>query len=197
MLDTTLFSLRRPPPATLGAAISTQGDAPLTYDLVGRTDGLLPDGWVHEERSIELGHGQTVFTKARAELERWAQFDLSWVWPIRNDVALQEGEVFGFVARHFGVWSINVCRIVYVVDESDGPLVRYGFGYGTIGTHAVRGEERFLLQFDTNTQAVSFQIRKFSLPSSRLLVLLGPVTRWVQRRFTEDALSRMAAAVAE
>jgi uncharacterized protein (UPF0548 family) len=196
MLDRTLFSFRRPPATTLSAVITSQSDAPLTYDLVGRTDAILPRGWVHEEQRILLGHGPQVFTAAKAQLARWAQFDLSWVWPIRDDVPLRVGEAFGFLARHYGIWSINVCRIVYVVDEPDGPLARYGFGYGTVGTHAVRGEERFLLVHDHTTDEVCFEIRKFSLPSSRLLQVLGPFTRWVQRRFTTDALARMQRAVA-
>ena len=47
------------------------------------------------------------------------------------------------LARSIGLWWLNACRIVAVVDE-DGPVKRFGFAYGTLPDHAGSGEERFL-----------------------------------------------------
>ena len=57
--------------------------------------------------------------------------------------------------------------------------------------HAVRGEERFMVEWDRDSDVVTFGIRKFSRPVGAFLAMAGPVVRWVQHRFTEDALLRM------
>jgi uncharacterized protein (UPF0548 family) len=48
----------------------------------------------------------------------------------------------GVLGRHFGVWSLNACRIAYVIEEVPS-LRRYGFAFGTLPGHVERGEERF------------------------------------------------------
>ena len=49
---------------------------------------------------------------------------------------------FDLLARALGLWVLNACRIVYVIEE-DGPLRRFAFAYGTLPEHAESGEERF------------------------------------------------------
>jgi len=43
------------------------------------------------------------------------------------------------LARSIGLWWLNACRIVYVVDKVD----KFGFAYGTLPDHAGSGEERW------------------------------------------------------
>jgi len=43
---------------------------------------------------------------------------------------------------HFGFWSLNAARIVYLIEE-DGPCEKHGFAYGTLPEHGERGEERW------------------------------------------------------
>ncbi len=40
--------------------------------------------------------------------------------------------------RHYGFWSLNACRIVYVVDDR-GAHPRFGFAYGTLTEHGESG----------------------------------------------------------
>ena len=40
--------------------------------------------------------------------------------------------VVGVLGRHFGLWSLNACRIVYVIEEEGSLLKRYGFAFGTL-----------------------------------------------------------------
>lgn len=190
------LSLLRPSTEVVDALIRDHTSAALTYDAVGGTLGVLPSGWVIDDRDVVLGKGESVFAAATAAMRRWAQFNLAWVAPVRTDVPIAEGELFSFLARAFGVWSVNVCRIVYVVDERDASASRFGFAYGTVGAHSVRGEERFMVTWDRTTDEVRFGIRKFSLPANLLIAALGPVTRWIQGRFTRDALARMQFEVA-
>ena len=126
-----------------------------------------------------------------AALRGWKQFDLGWVTPYDASVPLVAGATFAFVSHQLGLWSVNVCRIVYVIDEQEGPVRRFGFAYGTVGDHVVRGEERFLLTQDA-AGTVRFLIDKFSRPANALVWLSGPLATWLQRRFSEGAIARLA-----
>ena len=191
----SLLSLMKPTGDRLKALVDRDAMSRLTYTQVGATLTELPEGWSTDEQQVTLGSGERCFRDAVEALQRWDQFDLDWVVPLSTEVPLREGELFTFLAYTLGVWSVNMCRIVYVVDEEDDQHARFGFAYGTVGEHSVRGEEQFMLEWDRSTNEVTFSIRKFSLPASVLLKVLGPVTRWVQQRFTREALARMAAGV--
>jgi len=186
-----VLSLFQPRAPYVNALMEERSVSPFTYDDVGGTGGELPSGWAHDEKVISLGRGEAVWKVACAALRGWRQFDLSWVRPFRMDVPLESGACFAFLSRSLGVWSVNVCRVVYVIEEDDGAVSRFGFAYGTVGPHAVRGEERFMVEWDHDSDVVTFGIRKFSRPVGAFLAMAGPVVRWVQHRFTEDALLRM------
>jgi uncharacterized protein (UPF0548 family) len=187
----SLLSIVRPSDERVSRVVAAQQDEALTYPMVGSTKGVLPEGWNWDHQRTELGYGEATYRRAVSALRSWTQFDLDWVWPVQRDVELREGAIFAFVARSLGVWSINVCRVVYLLDEQDPSDARFGFAYGTVGAHSVRGEEQFIVHWDRLTDEVTFEIRKFSLPGNMLLSLLGPVTRSVQNRFTVDAMQRM------
>ena len=189
------LSLLRPSQTRIAHLVASQSEAPLTYGAVGATRGVMPEGWSTDEGTRIVGHGEAAYRRAKDALTRWAQFDLDWIWPLSTEVPIRPGALFGFVARPLGVWTVNLCRVVYTIDEEDAGGARFGFAYGTVGAHAVRGEERFLIQWDRATDRVWFSIRKFSRPASPLLWVLGPITRWVQRRFTHQALARLASEV--
>ena len=190
-----LLSVARPTPAQVHGVVLAQASGQLTYPDVGATRGPMPHGWSHDASDEVLGRGMATFDRAVHAMRSWSQFDLTWVFPQDRAVPIEEGRLFGFLAHTYGVWSVNVCRIVYVIDERDDRGARFGFAYGTVGAHSVRGEERFLIEWDRETDQVRFEIRKFSKPAIALLRLLGPLTRRVQRRFTVQALDRLHAEV--
>ena len=82
-----------------------------------------------------------VFRSAIAALRRWEQFNLGWVeaWP--SNTPIQPGEVVAVMGRALGIWWLNACRVVFVVDEA-GPTSKFGFAYGTLPGHVESGEER-------------------------------------------------------
>ena len=164
--------------------------AEFTYAPVGATHEGLPDGWMHDDVETVVGVGEGAWEQAVAGLRSWAQFDLGWVVPHDRDVPLTPGATFAFVSRQLGMFSVNVCRVVYAVDESVDGTRRFGFAYGTVGNHVVKGEELFLLEQDPSG-TVRFRISKFWRPAHPLVRLAGPLARHVQRRFSTEALARM------
>jgi uncharacterized protein (UPF0548 family) len=98
------------------------------------------------------------------------------------------------VARICGVWWLNACRIVYVIDET-GPVQRFGFAYGTLPDHAETGEERFMIEWDRADDSVWYDILAFSRPRHWLARLGYPFSRLVQRRFARRSAEAMQRAI--
>lgn len=113
-------------------------------------------------------------------------FDTGWTELCRRDARICVGTTVAVAAAHYGFWSLNACRVVYVVDESGGPHPRCGFAYGTLAEHAETGEERFTVEMLPEDGSVWYDINAFSRPSG--LARLGyPFARGLQRRFFRDS----------
>jgi len=96
--------------------------------------------------------------------------------------------------RHFGFYSLNACRIVYVVDE-EGPIERFGFAYGTLGEHAESGEERFTVEWNRDDDMVWYDILAFSRPRQMLARLGYPLSRSLQKKFAKGSKLAMLQSV--
>ena len=94
------------------------------------------------------------------------------------------------VAHHIKFWSLNACRIVYVIDE-ETDVKRFGFAYGTLADHAERGEERFTIEWNLSDDSVWYDILAFSQANKPAAKLGYPITRMFQRRFARDSMKRM------
>jgi hypothetical protein len=94
------------------------------------------------------------------------------------------------IARAIGLWWLNACRIVYVVDESES-VRRFGFVYGTLPDHAGTGEERFLIEWDRDDDSVWYDILAFSRPNQFLTRLGYPLVRRTQKRFGRESAAVM------
>ena len=160
------------------------------------TRGRAPAGYQADHNRIRLGGGASAFAEACAALRRWAMFDLGWLELLPADAAIEPGVIVCVRVRHFGIWSLNACRIVYVVDE-DGPRKRYGFAYGTLDDHAERGEERFTIEWNREDDAVWYDILAYSEPRHPLVRFAYPLARAMQKRFARDSLEAMRRALPE
>jgi uncharacterized protein (UPF0548 family) len=112
-------------------------------------------------------------------------------WP---DAPVQPESTVAVVIKHFGFWSLNCCRIVYVINE-DGPIRRFGFAYGTLPEHTEQGEERFTVEWHRSSDLVCYDIFSFSRPGHIAAKAAYPVARWLQRRFLRQSLAAMKNAV--
>ncbi|HKB36468.1 MAG TPA: DUF1990 domain-containing protein, partial [Gemmataceae bacterium] len=192
----SMLSLRKPSAERLRDFLAAQSKLDLTYPAVGATAAVPPAGYVVDRTRIKLGEGAKVFAAGKAALERWEHFRLGWVetWP--PDAPIQAGQVVGVIARLFGLWWLNACRIVYAVDEA-GPVQRFGFAYGTLPQHAESGEERFTVEWHERDAAVWYDILAFSRPQQLLARLGYPFTRRLQKRFARDSAASLRRAVGQ
>jgi len=189
-----MLSLRKPSVDALRRFLAAQRELPFTYTAVGATAETPPAGYVVDRTRIKLGEGEPMFRSAIAALRRWEQFNLGWVeaWP--SHTPIQKGEVVAVMGRAVGVWWLNACRVVYVVDEA-GPLSKFGFAYGTLPGHVESGEERFLIEWDQSDDSVWYDILAFSRPYQFSARLGYPVVRRLQKRFGRDSAASMLRAV--
>ena len=189
-----MISFRKPSPAILRDFLLAQNRLDLTYGAIGATASVPPVRAVVDHTRVWLGRGEEVFRAGREALRRWAQYQLDWVqtWP--PDVSIQQGESVVILARSLGLWWLNACRIVYVVEE-DEPVVRFGYGCGTLPGHLGTGEERFLVEWDREEGGVWYDLLAFSRPYHFLARLGYPYLRRMQKRFGRESAAAMRRAV--
>ena len=186
-----MFLLREPSPEAIRRFISSQRDLRFSYPEVGATAGELPPAYLVDRNRIKLGTGREGYERAIAALRNWKQFDLGWVRMVPPETIIEAGAVVAILTHHFGFWSLNACRIVYLISE-DGPVKKFGFAYGTLSSHVERGEERFTIEWHESDDTVWYDILAFSRPNQFLVRLGFPLARRLQKRFARDSLAAMA-----
>ncbi len=189
-----MVSLRRPSIGTIRAFLASQSNRRFTYTAVGATSSKPPAGYTVDHTRVRLGEGEQVFTRARAALRQWDQFRLGWMEAWSPKASIEPGDPVAIIARNLGLWWLNACHIVYVIDEAE-PDRRYGYASGTLPAHAGEGEERFLVEWDRASGEVWFDILAFSRPHGLLAWLGYPYMRWVQKRFGRESARAMLEAV--
>jgi uncharacterized protein (UPF0548 family) len=119
---------------------------------------------------------------------------MNWVELLYPDTPIRIGETVAVLIRHLGIWSLNPSRIVYTIEES-GSVWRTGFAYGTLLDHSESGEERFLVEWSRNDDAVWYDVLAFSRPHHPLVRMAYPIARILQKRFARDSQDAMRRAV--
>jgi uncharacterized protein (UPF0548 family) len=188
-----MFCLKKPDRSSTLAFILAQQNQTFSYLEVGSSRQRAPAGYTVDYNRVNLGQGVDTFERAKRAVIQWKMFDMPWLnlcWP---DAPVEPGSTVAVVASHLGFWSMNACRIIYVIEER-GSSERYGFAYGTLRGHAEIGEERFMVEFNPNDQSVWYDLYAFSWPSS-LARLAYPFARALQKRFARDSKAAMQEAV--
>jgi len=188
-----VFGLTAPSEEEIRRFISRQNDSVFSYSEVGASATAVPTGYNVDDNRIQLGRGEVTWPRAAEAIRSWQMFSMPWVrlyWP---SAPIQVGTNVAVSVRHFGFYSVNACRIVYIVDE-EKPLRRFGFAYGTLAEHAESGEERFTVELDEKDD-VWYDILAFSRPRQPLARLGYPLSRSLQKRFARDSKAAMLQAV--
>jgi uncharacterized protein (UPF0548 family) len=190
-----LFLLAKPSDEQIRNIIAAQRSVPFSYPFAGGSRDDAPQaGYQRDHNRITLGAGEATFNRAVAAMQRWEMFNFPWMqlcWP---DASIAVGTTVALLAASFGLWTLSVCRIVYLI-EDDGPTRRYGFAYGTLPEHVARGEERFLVEWNRADDSVCYDILAFSQPNQLLTRLGYPAMRIAQKRFARDSKRAMLRAV--
>ena len=189
-----MFLLHKPSEEMVSQFIRSQRELAFTYSQTRATqEADAPSGYYVDHNRAKLGTGNEIYEKAVAALRNWEQFELGWVSIVPSDTALRVGAVVAVRAQTFGAWSLNSCRIVYVIDEEQ-PVKRFGFAYGTLPDHVECGEERFIIEQQADS-SVFYDIFAFSRPRQMLVRMGVPIARRLQRRFVRDSIAAMTRAV--
>lgn len=181
-----VWSFRKPSIEFIRRFLDEQQKLKVTYSFVGATAATPPAGFVVDRTRIRLGRGEAAFLAAKTALQRWDQFRLNWLEVYPSETPLQTGAVVAVLAWAAGLWWLNACRIVYVVNEN-GPVNSFGFAYGTLPDHAATGEERFLIEWHRDDDSVWYEILAFSRPRHLLARLGYPFVRLMQKRFGRES----------
>jgi uncharacterized protein (UPF0548 family) len=190
-------SLLKPSPEKLQRILNSQAELAFTYPGVGttKTEAAPPANYAVDHNRAVIGQGSTGFERARTALARWRQFRLGWLEAFPDNTPIRAGETVVVLARVLGMWWTNAARIVYTIDETEGALARFGFAYGTLPGHVESGEERFLVEWDRNTDQVWFDILAFSRPRHFLTRLGHRHARAMQKQFAQQSTAAMQSAV--
>jgi len=191
-----VFSFRKPRNAEVEAAIRAArdpvGGSPPFLSLGNGLQGRkLPVGFARDCLRSRIGEGEAGFAAARRAFAEWAEFDLGWVRVMNPEIPVAVGQVVAVEVHAFGLWSLNLSRILETVDTA----TRFGFLYRTTLHHAEDGEERFLLEYDPENGGVWYHLEAVSRPRHALARFAYPLTRGYQHRFARDSHRRMKAAV--
>lgn len=195
-----MFTLRKPTDATIIAYLIAQQQQPFSYRDVGCTTGQTPKGYNADRKRVLLGHGEEVFRRAKLAIDQWKMFPTEMAtlyWP---DRPIAEGTIVAVRFRAGPLWSLNPCRIISTLDESNEDGDRYGFTYGTLPDHLERGEERFAVEWHRDDDTVWYELYAVSQPRHWLARLGYPYTRYQQARFRRlsgEVMQRAVAAVDE
>lgn len=173
----------------LQSRLMAMDSAAFTYREIGATRGAFPGGYKHDRRRFLLGKGPEVWERAQVALSQGRQFPPGWTQIYYPMPAWQPGAALLMLFRLGGLWWVNTCRIVYVIEEAN----RYGFAYGTLPGHVECGEEYFGVEMDEHQQ-VWFVLEAFSRPRFWAAWPGYPLARFMQARFARHAGLAMQAA---
>lgn len=191
-----MLFLTTPSEAQIRQFLARAAESDYTYSEIGATSGLLPPWFTIDHNRVQLGTGLHTWETAVEALKKWEMFNLRWVrlyWP---NTPIATNENVAVLARYMGCYWLNACRIVYVIEE-DGPATRFGFAYGTLDDHAESGEERFLVEWNRESDEVWYDLLAFSRPHQFLSRVGSPLARRLQKLFATHSKSAMLQAVAK
>jgi uncharacterized protein (UPF0548 family) len=188
-----MLHFSRPSEEAIREFIASQKDQTFSYAPAGATREQPPKGYTVDHNRVQLGQGMDDFLRAKAAIASWKMFEVVGLTLCYPDTPIATGATVALLASHFGLWSLNACRIVYLVEEP-GAVERYGFAYGTLPQHGVIGEERFTVEYYAADQSVWYDLYAFSRPTF-LAALAYPLARTLQRRFARDSKRAMQLAL--
>jgi uncharacterized protein (UPF0548 family) len=187
-----MFLLSKPSKELVEQFLSELASQSFSYPDVGASVYGAPKKYNVDHNRIRLGTGEEVWKRAVEAIRRWEMFNLGWTHLCSPEAPIRWGTNVAVLIRHFGFYSLNGSRIVYVIDDESDKMQRYGFAYGTLTEHAEAGEERFTVEWHRKNDSVYYDLLAFSRPAQLLSRMGYPVVRGLQRRFAKESMASIA-----
>ncbi len=189
-----MFTFFEPSDEKIKNFLATQQDLPFSYAEVGASQKTIPSGYPVNHHRIQLGSGAEIYERAADAIRNWAMYQTGWTRLHPPKVPIAVGAVVCVAVNHGFCWSLNPCRIIYILEET-GAAERYGFAFGTLPGHSEKGEERFVVEWRREDDSVWFELLSFARPHHILAKIGFPFVGFFQRKFGEDAKRAMIKAV--
>jgi uncharacterized protein (UPF0548 family) len=190
-----MFLLRQPNKDAIRKFLAAQEDKRFSYSVTGTTrENGFELGYDVDHNRIEIGQGRADFERAKKAIRSWKMFENYWTTLCYESAPIEVGTIVAVVFKHFGFWSINAAKIVYVFEET-GAIEKFGFAYGTLQDHSESGEERFSVEFHAKDESVWYDLYAFSRPRKFFARMGYPLARMLQRQFVAESKAAMKRAV--
>ena len=187
-----MFLINKPTDKSIRRFLDAQKESSFSYAEVGSSRNVsAASGYNVDHNRVQLGRGREAFDRAIKAVRGWKMFDFAWLKLCWNDAPIEVGSTVAILVNHFGFWSLNAARIVYVLEEADEAVEKFGFAYGTLLEHAERGEERFSVEYHKADESVWYDLYAFSQPNNFFARLGYPASRMLQRRFAMESKAAM------
>lgn len=194
-----MFLYSEPDGDFVRSAVRDNHGASFSYTEVGATrefdKSALPHSYAVDHNRQLLGRGAETYSRAVKALNSWLMFDTTLTRIAQPDTAIKTANIVAVIGYHFLFHSLNLCRIVYTIDDADANTTRYGFAYGTLDEHLESGEERFMIEWTRTDDLVYYDLLAFSRPNNPLVNLGYPFARMMQKRFAVESKAAMKRAV--
>ncbi|MBM80531.1 MAG: hypothetical protein CMJ78_08050 [Planctomycetaceae bacterium] len=191
----TARTIVRPTNQALSRFLTAQTRTKLTYPNTKEP----PRGFVVDVFQLELGQGEVAFAAASQAIREWRMFPAEMVEIFPPQPIIEVGSqvlvLYQLLPNRF--CTINPARIIDVIDQEIGDRQQFGFTYGTLPGHMERGQETFLVEWNRETNVVTYRIDVFSRPAQWIVWLGYPYARRQQARFRQLSGNTMREAVAQ
>ncbi|HQU92252.1 MAG TPA: DUF1990 domain-containing protein [Pyrinomonadaceae bacterium] len=185
-----MFLFAKPSKTVIETFLLAAQEMEFSYIGIGATETTVPNGYLLDHNLIEIGESDAQWDAAKRSISTWRMFDIGWVNIYGPTTPIETGQAVAIVIRHLGFYSLNAARIVYTIDEP----ARFGFAYGTLEDHGESGEERFMVERDSEGK-IWYDLKAFSRPDHIFSKIGYPVVRMLQKRFARDSKQAMFRAV--
>jgi uncharacterized protein (UPF0548 family) len=190
-----MLFLLKPSETRIRSLLAERKAMTYSYPHAGATRSTPPVRWRINDMQLRVGQGRAKCDVLVNALFSWKLLAVRGLQVFASTDTIEPGTDVAILSRHFGIWSVDFCRVIYVLrdePEQNSAVLRTGFAYGTLPGHAVRGEERFSVEWHPATEEVCYEIYSFSLPANSLIKLLSPIARATQLRFARASLEEAA-----
>ncbi len=190
-----MFRLSKPTDREIEREIAASPPGLMRGEYLDGSGGIrqigLPTGFVLDRLRTQIGEGKEAYERSIREIRNWTQFDLGWARVANPSARIEGGQVVAVEVHSLGLWSLNLSRIVEVIQTES----RFGFIYKTTAAHVEEGEERFEVLLDRKSGAVWYETEAVSRPRDLMALLGYPITRGFQHRFARGSHKRMRLAI--